>query len=225
MFLKFILMAMSSRLSVFRFLTVLFATVFSLSGSVASGQDYQQRLNHIREGWAALIPQIADVQYAGNIGVVSVGVGWDYGSHNTWETHLMLGYLPRWQSDADDFTFTLKQNYVPWRMHFGHDVMINPFYVSLFMNSIFDDEFWRREPSKYNGGHYYRFSSKIRTHIALCGRFNYYIPEQKRILSRRVSLYYELSSYDLAILSALPNKKITLGDILCLGVGLQYKFF
>lgn len=186
---------------------------------------YQERLNHIRQRWMQLIPQIGDVQYAGNIGLVSVGIGWDYGHHDRWETHVMMSYLPQWHADSYDYTFTLKQNYIPWCVCSGRDFMINPVYGTIFMNSIFDREFWGREPEKYNGGHYYRFSSKIRTHIGIGGRISYYIPEQRRMLSRRASFYYELTTYDLAIISSIPNKKISLGDILCLGFGVQYKFF
>ena len=93
------------------------------------------------------------------------------------------------------------------------------------LSTIFNNQFWVKEPEKYNGGDYYRFSSKVRLHLGVGSRLSLNIPNRQRRHFDRISFYYELSTYDLAIISAVPNEKLTLGDILCLGIGLQYKFF
>ena len=33
------------------------------------------------------------IQFAGSIGVVSIGTGWTYGKKQQWETDIMLGFL------------------------------------------------------------------------------------------------------------------------------------
>ena len=38
-------------------------------------------------------PTHVKMQYAGGMGVLSTGVGWDYGKRRQWETDVLLGYL------------------------------------------------------------------------------------------------------------------------------------
>ena len=58
-------------------------------------QIYRQRVERMHKGWNDIIPNIATLQYAGGIGMFSLGIGWDYGNKQQWETHLLLGYLMR----------------------------------------------------------------------------------------------------------------------------------
>lgn len=207
------------------------------------------RMERMQEHWLQLIPNIATVQYAGNIGLISAGIGWDYGKHDRWETHMQVAFLPKYHSAKASATFTLRENLIPWSLGLGKRkwarpsdatelatdrtltwsrralFSFEPAVFSMFMNTIFDDEFWVAEPEKYNGGDYYRFSSKVRTHIGFGSRISINTPSKWRRRYDRISLYYELSTYDLAIISAIPNEKISLGDILRLGIGIQYKFF
>jgi hypothetical protein len=49
---------------------------------------YDQRIHYYRKGWASLIPTHVKMQYAGNMGFMSFGFGWDYGRHRQWETDI-----------------------------------------------------------------------------------------------------------------------------------------
>ncbi len=60
--------------------------------------NYERRVYRYRRLWNFLIPTQTVIQYAGNMGVVSVGMGWDYGNHRQYETNLLFGYLPRFNS-------------------------------------------------------------------------------------------------------------------------------
>ena len=51
--------------------------------------DYKLSLIHI------LIPTHTKSQFAGNMGLLSFGTGWDYGRRNQWETDVFFGVLPR----------------------------------------------------------------------------------------------------------------------------------
>ena len=39
----------------------------------------------------ALIPTHTKIQFAGNMGLLSFGTGWDYGRRNQWETDVFFG--------------------------------------------------------------------------------------------------------------------------------------
>lgn len=189
-----------------------------------ANERYQQYVATLHRRWMHLLPNLGVLQYAGNIGMVSAGLGWDYGKNDRWETLFLVGYLPKFHADDEDYTFTLKENFVPWRVQCNEWFSFQPACFTLFVNTIFDDEFWTREPSRYPSS-YYGFSSRVRFSIGFGGRINWDIPEARRLHGDRLSLYYELSMCDLQIVSAVPNREITFGDILRLGVGIQYKFF
>lgn len=47
--------------------------------SATRTSKYDKRVHYIRQHWASLIPTQHIMQFAGNMGLVSIGVGWDYG--------------------------------------------------------------------------------------------------------------------------------------------------
>lgn len=185
---------------------------------------YNRYVKRYQKGWMKLIPNLATLQYAGDIGMFSLGIGWDYGKHDRWETHFLIGYLPKYHADAHDATFTLKENFIPWCVNVTDGVDFNPACFTLFFNTIFDDEFWTEQPDRYPSG-YYGFSSRVRIALGFGGRINFKIPDANHRHTDRLSLYYELNTCDLLIVSAVTNSNITLGDILRLGIGIQYRIF
>lgn len=120
--------------------------------------------------WESLIPRYFKFQFAGSIGIFSVGTGWDYGHHRQWETDVMLGLIPRCSSRRAKATFTLRQYYIPWNiqlgMYKGDDYSVAPLRCCLFFNTVYGDEFWTQEPDRYPSG-YYNFSTRIRIGCSL----------------------------------------------------------
>ena len=45
---------------------------------------YDRRVHRYRKRWEALIPTHTKIQFAGNMGLLSLGTGWDYGKRNQW---------------------------------------------------------------------------------------------------------------------------------------------
>jgi hypothetical protein len=62
----------------------------------------------------------------------------------------------------------------------------------------------------------------VRFHLGVGQRFTFIVPEQKRFMSSRLSVYYEVSTCDLYVRQKMLNKDIPLKDIITLGVGLQW---
>ena len=54
---------------------------------------YEHNMERRQRAWASLIPTHFLIQNAGNMGVLSAGIGWGYGRQH-WETHLLWGYIP-----------------------------------------------------------------------------------------------------------------------------------
>ena len=182
---------------------------------------WDKRVHQRFEGWERLKPTHIKMQYAGGMGVVSVGAGWDYGKRRQWETDMFVGYLPARYAKTFKLTFTLKQNYIPWSMSFNERWALEPFYCGLYFTTIAGEDFWGKEPGRYPN-HYYNFSTKMRPYIFIGQRVNLNIGHKT---VRNVTAFYEISSCELYIISKITNKYLTLKDILRFSFGLKVQLF
>lgn len=193
----------------------------------AAGREisrYERRTQRYQRFWHNLTPNQFTVQYAGSIGLLSTGFGWYYGRHDNFETDILVGFLPRYNSEEAKMTLTLKQRFVPWHTRLGRDWTLCPLTTGIFVNTIFGEDFWANEPSRYPN-RYYGFSTKIRLNVFLGQSFRYNIPGNKRRHAKALAFYYELSSCDLYIVSAFTNREIQFKDILSLALGLKFEIF
>ncbi|MBP3318240.1 MAG: hypothetical protein J6L01_07120 [Alistipes sp.] len=175
------------------------------------------------EGWMRIVPTHIKAQYAGGMGVMSVGAGWDYGQKCRWETDLMFGLLPKAYADATHMTFTLRQNYIPWSVQISPRLDLEPLTLGAYINVISGERFWVKEPGKYPDEHYYRFTSRMRLHLALGQRLRLRLPSE--CVLRDVTLYYELSANDLNIISKACNRYVQLSDIVKFSCGVKFQLF
>lgn len=185
--------------------------------------DYHSKLNKYQQSWNKLIPMHTVFQYAGGMGLFSVGAGWNYGSNRQWETEVLLGYIPKYSSDNSKITMTLKQNYIPWRVPLDNEWALEPLECGLYFNTVFSDEFWTSEPDRYPKG-YYGFSTRVRTHIFVGQRLRWNIPQKHRRFIRSITAFYEISSCDLYIVSAFTNH-LKMDDYLRLSFGIKFQIF
>lgn len=193
---------------------------------------YEQRLEQRRRIWMALLPSTVRLQYAGSVGLVSLGMGWEYGRRHQWETDFMFGLVPKYDKDDAFLTFTLRQTYVPWtkglyrsRAHARGQYWYTwqPLSCGLFVNSVMRGDYWTKEPERYPDQDYYRFASKIRLHLFLGQRYTIHLPPERRFLAKEMSLVWEISTCDLYVVSKFVNSTLPLKDILSLSLGMKFK--
>ncbi len=175
--------------------------------------------------WSRLIPSQTILQNAGNMGVVSMGIGWDYGKREQWETHLLFGLIPKHDSRNAKLTMTIKETYRPWQISLGKDFYFDPLTCGLYLNTAFDDEFWSRQPDRYPKSYYDFLSTKVRINIFLGQQIDWKIPYYKRKSRKSVTLFYEVSTCDLYLRSMITEKYVKLTDILGLSIGAKVKLF
>ena len=191
---------------------------------------YEQRMLRKEKMWASLIPTHFVIQNAGNMGVLSAGIGWSYGKRRQWETDLMFDYIPKHDSSRGKLTTTLKGNFIPWSLDLtGLSAKIpegrwkfQPLTTSLYLNTVYGHEFWKSQPGRYPDKYYEFMSTKFRLNIALGQRLTFNIPEKARKRHSRISLFYEVGTCDLYIRSMFQDSSIPLKDILGLSIGLKF---
>lgn len=186
-------------------------------------QNYEKLVIRYKTFWDRMVPKYTKIQFAGGMGLVSFGFGWNYGKHNQWETDLFLGYLPKYNTKSAKGTFTLKQNYIPWSIPIGNKfISIEPLKCGLYFNTILSNDYWLEEPERYPKG-YYGFSTRIRSYIFIGQSFTCNIRPNKYKRYQSISLYYELSTCDVYVITKFKNKSITFNDIIKLSFGLKFQ--
>lgn len=184
---------------------------------------YDRRVMNYRKHWDVFIPTSGVIQVCGNMGIVSMGIGWAYGKRRQWETQLLLGYIPKFDSDDEKWTLTLKQNFIPWKKPMGKGWTFEPLECSLYFNTVFGHDFWTKQPTKYESG-YYPFSTRIRPNLAFGERFKYDIQHNKRKRIKSITFFYELGTNEIYALRFFRNGNAGFWDVfgLSLGVKVQY---
>lgn len=199
---------------------------FCLQGyatSIDETNRYKKRVEGYRNMWESLMPTYTKIQYAGGMGLINAGFGWSYGKKDQWETDIFFGIIPKYSSDNAKMTFTLKQNYIPWRKKLNDSFTFEPLECGLYFNTVFSDEFWTKEPDRYPKG-YYNISTRVRTHVFIGQRLRFNIPDKKRLFARSITAFYEISSCDFYIISAFTNH-LNPDDYLRLSFGLKFDIF
>lgn len=173
------------------------------------------------EGWERGIPTHVKAQYAGGMGFLSFGCGWDYGRKCRWETDILVGVLPKAWSDRTHATFTLKQNYIPWSIRCTERFAVEPFSCGIYFNLIAGEDYWVREPDRYPGSRYYGFTSRLRAHLCVGQRITWYTKRDS--LLRHISLFYEFSASDLDIIAKCGNESLDMTDIVYFSIGVKFQ--
>lgn len=115
-------------------------------------------------------------------------------------------------------------DYLPWSFNLGKGFSTEPLSCGMYFNTVFGNEFWVHEPDRYPKG-YYGFSSKLRAHVFLGQRFTYDIDPQQRHTAKAITFFYELSTCDLYLISAVTNGYLRPRDYLSLSFGLKLQLF
>ena len=187
---------------------------------------YEQRVNKYRSFWHSLIPSYNKIQYAGSMGFLSFGAGWDYGKRDQWETEFFIGFLPKFSTDRVKVTLTLKQNYIPWSINLGSKgFSFEPLSCGIYINTILGRQFWSSSPTdQYSEGEY-TTQTEFRFNICIGEKFTYKIPENKRFFAKSVSIFYEISTNDWYLTNAVQNSYLKPKDYLHLSLGAKFRFF
>ena len=184
----------------------------------AQEDKYTKRVQRYENAWQRVIPRYTKVQFAGSMAMLSVGTGWNY-YRNHWETDMLLGIVPRNANDHANVTFTLKQNYFPWNIDLGEKVSFEPLCCGIYVNFLFDRDYWAKQPNKYPPG-YYWFSTRIRNHIFIGERITLKLNPNSS-WHKSISFFYELSTCDLYIINAIGNSYLKPKDYLSLSFGVK----
>lgn len=220
---------MTMRLSIISLLLLLALPTEAQTDTTAAdtlpvAPKYERRISRYRSAWQSLIPTQFILQNAGNMGLLSLGIGWNYGRRDQWETHLLVGRMPKYRSTRGKMTMTLKETFIPWRIGIGKGWDVEPLTTGIYINTVYGHEFWKSQPNRYPDKYYEFMSTKFRLNVFLGERITKTVPNNRRKFIKSITGFYELSTCDLYIRSMIQDSNVHLNDIVGLSLGVKLQF-
>ena len=165
-----------------------------------------------------LLPDHVKVQYAGRIGFISIGVGYSTKNQKL-EADLYYGYLPENIGGVRIHSISTKFIWIPIRAMRIKKYILEPLMTGLVVNYSFGKQYFSFDPPNYPY-RYYSFPTAIHSALFFGSRAGVNLPTNAFV--RRLSLYYEIVSFDREIISLLSNpKSLHLPDIVTLSLGVK----
>jgi len=166
-------------------------------------------------------PDHINIQYAGGTGFIAVGAGYS-NKNQRLEADLYYGYLPESIGGVSIHSISAKFVWIPISVVRGKKNILEPLTTGLVVNYSFGKQYFSFDPPNYPY-RYYSFPTAIHSALFLGSRVGFNFPTNTFV--RRLSLYYEILSYDREIISLVSNpKSLHITDIITLSLGVKLNF-
>ena len=180
--------------------------------------SYAQETISVKEK-AWYVPDYVKAQFAGNIGLFSVGAGYQLFDKVLY-TELLYGYVPEFASKADDIhLITIKNTFPLFRKKIGENLTITPIAGIATTLDIGTNSFTTL-PSKFPEGYYYPTA----VHFTLYGGALIHKDFKKSKTFKGVDFYLEFGTVESYLWYALANREVDLLDVFSLDVGVNFYF-
>jgi hypothetical protein len=167
------------------------------------------------------VPDHAKVQLAGQIGLVSEGVGYQVAGQRL-HLDLLFGWVPASVAGGDDiYCLTGKITHVPWRLRAGTRWRLEPVRTAAQLTYTFGSQYFTRPPDRYPSG-YYDLPTAWHMGVALGGAVT---RPPRRDREREVGFYWEFVALPLQVRDWWRNRDvIDLSDVVSVAVGVTLGF-
>ena len=167
------------------------------------------------------LPDHVKLQFAGSIGFLSLGAGYETGNKK-FEFDLFYGYVPESVGGVEIHTLTGKTTFLPFKESNNKSVTVSPLTLGAYVAYTFGDQYFLFAPEKYPLS-YYDYPTALHAGVFLGGRITKHA--KKKQLFSRVGLYYEIGTTDKEFISYYHNMEaLNFTDILNVGIGIKGSF-
>lgn len=182
------------------------------------GQDSTSVKYKIKEkSW--YIPDYVKLQFAGNIGFLSAGVGYKLIA-KTWYTEFLYGFVPKTISEAKPVhLITNKNTFTLFTKELGNHYTISP--ITGFTATLeTGNNSYLKFPDQFPRGYYVTNA----VHFTIFGGVNVhkYFPDSKVI--KAIDFYYEVGTVETYFYYAVTSKEVSLDDVFSSSIGVNFYF-
>ena len=158
------------------------------------------------------MPSTIKIQYAGNIGMFSAGIGFQT-KNKRWKADLFYGIVPSKYADDPIQSITLKGKYATlYRNYRTTKTEVNWLNVGILYNYSLGDKYFLGLPDYYDEGYYY-FPTALNVSI--------FVGSEVRV--KKWGFYYEIGATDKRVINYVKNvNSVDFSEIWNLGIGIVY---
>jgi hypothetical protein len=172
---------------------------------------------HLVKDKAWYIPDYVKMQFAGNIGVVSVGAGYQLFDKVLY-SELLYGYVPESVSKADKIhLITIKNTFPVFRKEIAKNLTITP--IAGFTTTIdIGTTTFTTLPSKYPDDYYVPTAF----HFTLFGGVMIHKDFINSKMTNGVDFYVEMGTVETYLWYGITSKEVGLSDIFSTSIGINF---
>ncbi len=165
------------------------------------------------------VPDYVKAQFAGNIGLFSVGAGYQL-FDKVLSSELLYGFVPKSASKAENIhLITIKNTFPIYRKKIGENLTITPIAGIATTLDIGTTSFTTL-PSKYPEGYYVPTA----VHFTLFGGVMVHKDFKKPKIFKGVDFYVELGTVETYLWYALATEEVDLVDVFSTSIGVNFYF-
>lgn len=177
-----------------------------------------EKISAQKKGFSINPPDHLKFQYAGGMGFISIGAGYSNKKQKL-EADLYYGYLPKSIGGVSIHSISGKVTWIPIHPVSIKKYQVEPLMTGLVVNYSFGKQYFNFDPPYYPY-RYYSFPTAIHSALFLGSRIGFNFPTNTFV--RRLSLYYEILSFDREFISLVSNpKSLQVTDIVTLSIGIR----
>jgi hypothetical protein len=167
---------------------------------------------------AWFIPDYVKMQFAGNIGILSVGVGYEL-INDVLFTELLYGYVPASVSNAENIHLITIKNTFPFLTRQFGDFRFSPI-VGFTTSLETGNNSFLILPDKYPRGYY--LPSAI--HFTLFVGASVHKDFKNSKIIKGADLYMEVGTVETYLWSAITSREVSLNDVFSTAIGINLYF-
>lgn len=158
---------------------------------------------------AGIVPHHVKIQYAGSIGFISAGAGYELGKKKKLQGDFFYGYVPESVGGVNIHSITAKLTWLPVSKRLKNDLKLDLLTAGMLLNYSFGRRYHLFSRTKYSFV-YYGFPTAAHVMVFAGGA----------ITKNKFGLYYEFGTTDRDLVSFASNPKaIGFFEIINIGIG------
>jgi hypothetical protein len=195
-------------------------SIFSLSAVILLFfiKSYAQEPSLVKDkSW--YVPDYVKVQFAGNIGLVSAGAGYQL-FNKVLYTELLYGFVPESVSKSDEIhLITIKNTFPVFRKEIGNNFTISPIAGFATTYEIGTNSFTTL-PSIYPEGYYVPNAF----HFTLFGGAMVHKDFKDSKMIKGVDFYLEVGTVETYLWYLITSKEVSTSDVFSASIGINFYF-
>jgi hypothetical protein len=160
-------------------------------------------------------------QFAGNIGLLSAGPGYSF-NRDRMDAELLYGVSPGFEARTSTQIITAKISTSPFKINLNIGYLLEPVKFGSGFSYTVGPQFHTLWPGQYPEGYYWWMSS-LRLTPFLGTTISRKVGSENTLV-KRIQVYSEVGTHDLAIISFINNKNLGFTRILKLALGTRLVF-